>query len=279
MKITKLLLIVLSFCMIIVMLSSVSCASVKTDISVNGYYIKTDTDPVIIGDRVYAPIRFVSEALGLSCSWNAKTRIANISNSSTQLKFNCNTNYAYINNAKYSDSKITIMNDRIYVPVRFVSEAFNATVNWDSTYYQVIIEKEGVTVPKTLRDYTYTYDDVYWLARIIQAESGQEPMEGKIAVGDVVLNRVASSGFPNTIYDVIFDTAGGIQFQPVANKTIYNTPSHDSIEAAKRALCGENVVGDCLFFLNPDTAQSKWIVQTCTFYASIGNHDFYTSVA
>ena len=57
-------------------------------------------------------------------------------------------------------------------------------------------------------------------------------------MGNVVLNRVASKQFPNTIYDVIFDTKYAVQFEPTANGTVYNTPSKDSISAAKRVLAG-----------------------------------------
>lgn len=75
----------------------------------------------------------------------------------------------------------------------------------------------------------YNADDLYWLARIISAESRGESLDGKIAVGNVVLNRVASSDFPDTIYGVIFDDRWGGQFEPVRNGTIYQTPTEDSV--------------------------------------------------
>ena len=107
------------------------------------------------------------------------------------------------------------------------------------------------------------------------AEAEGEPPEGQIAVGNVVLNRVASHDFPNTIYAVIFDRVGGVQFEPVLNGTIYCMPSAAAVEAAKRALSGENVAGDSLFFLNPEKAQSLWMTRERTFFAHIGHHDFY----
>ncbi len=100
-------------------------------------------------------------------------------------------------------------------------------------------------------------------------------MEGKIAVGNTVLNRVKSDDYPDTIWGVIFDRKWGTQYTPVSNGTIWNDPSADSREAARRCLEGENPVADCLFFLNPDIAVSFWIVENREFYCTIGEHDFY----
>lgn len=122
----------------------------------------------------------------------------------------------------------------------------------------------------------YTSKDVFWLARIIEAEAGGEPYEGKVAVGNVVLNRVKSKDFPNTIYDVIFEYYGNIpQFSPVANGTIYNTPSQESINAAKDALNGYKPVGNATYFFNPNKAAGSWIVKSKSYVAKIGSHVFY----
>jgi N-acetylmuramoyl-L-alanine amidase len=121
----------------------------------------------------------------------------------------------------------------------------------------------------------YNEEDVYWLSRIINAESLNQPLEGKIAVGNVVLNRVADETCPDTIYDVIFDRKYGVQFSVITNGTIYMDPSEESIIAAKICLEGYSVVGDSIYFVNPDIGVSSWFVNTRTFVKSIGNHDFY----
>ena len=159
--------------------------------------------------------------------------------------------------------------------MRFVSENYDSDVSWDEKYYRVLIKKDGVKVPSRLKDNTYNHDEVYWLSKIIHAEADGESEKGLIAVGNVVLNRVASKLFPNTIYGVIFDKKGGVQFEPVMNGSIYKTPSYKSISAAKKALSGVNTAGKSLYFLNPRIAQSSWIVKNRKFYKSIGNHDFY----
>lgn len=118
--------------------------------------------------------------------------------------------------------------------------------------------------------------DLYWLSRIIHAEAEAEPYSGKVAVGNVVLNRVNSSAFPNTIKGVIFEYYQGIpQFSPVADGTIYNTPSATSIQAARDALAGQRPVGTATYFFNPDKSAGTWIVQNKTFVKTIGDHDFY----
>ncbi len=118
--------------------------------------------------------------------------------------------------------------------------------------------------------------DLYWLSRIINAEAGAEPYRGKVAVGSTILNRVASSEFPNTIKDVIFEYYNGIpQYSPVAEGTIYNTPSDESIQAARDALSGVKPVGNSTYFFNPDKSEGTWIVNNKTYVTRIANHVFY----
>ena len=121
----------------------------------------------------------------------------------------------------------------------------------------------------------YSEDDLYWLSRIIYAEAGTEPFEGMIAVGSVVMNRVASDKYPNTVYGVIFDRKFGVQFTPAATGTVYRTPSKEAITAAKLCLCGYSISEDILFFLNERLSTSTWTKDNCRFVMTIGNHDFY----
>ena len=71
----------------------------------------------------------------------------------------------------------------------------------------------------------YGTRDVYWLSHIINAEAGNQPMDGQIAVGNVVLNRVADERFPNSVKEVVFDRRSGVaQFSPTADGSIGLTP-------------------------------------------------------
>lgn len=118
--------------------------------------------------------------------------------------------------------------------------------------------------------------NLYWLSRIINAESESEPYAGKLAVGNVILNRVNSKEFPNSIKDVIFEYYKGIpQFSPVAEGTIYNTPSKESTQAARAVLNGEQGIKYATYFFNPDKSKGSWIVQNKTYVKRIANHVFY----
>lgn len=144
---------------------------------------------------------------------------------------------------------------------------------------------DGIAGPVTLnavnaamnsRGSTLDRDSLYWLARIVYAEAGAEPYDGQVAVANVILNRVRSSQFADTVYGVIFEYYKGIpQFSPVADGTIYNTPSETAMQAARDAANGYAPVGNALYFFNPQKAAGSWIVNTRTYITTIGGHAFY----
>ena len=101
-------------------------------------------------------------------------------------------------------------------------------------------------------------------------------MEGQIAVGNVVLNRVRSEQFPNTIYEVIFDRAYGVQFTPTANGTIYCEPDEEAIIAAKLCLEGYTLSEGILYFLNPALSSNFWVPNNRDYVMTIAGHDFYS---
>ncbi len=118
--------------------------------------------------------------------------------------------------------------------------------------------------------------DRYWLAKIIEAEAGIESLEGKIAVGAVVLNRVEEEWFPDTIQEVIFQKLdGSYQFSPVGNGRLKKVePSDEAFEAADRALNGEDPTDGALYFYNPKISKSTFFKKK-ELLASIGNHQFF----
>ena len=121
----------------------------------------------------------------------------------------------------------------------------------------------------------YTDEDLYWLSRVISAESQGESLYGQIAVGNVVLNRVASPEFPGTIRSVVFDTKNAVQFEPISNGTIYLAPTEKSILAARLVLNGTRCVDDCLYFFSPALSEGTWIRENREYFATIGCHRFY----
>lgn len=114
--------------------------------------------------------------------------------------------------------------------------------------------------------------DLDALAKIIYAEANGEPYQGKVAVGAVILNRVADGRFPSSIQGVI--TAPG-QFQPVSNGAYQNArPSSADYNAAKEALSGADPTGGATFFYAPSIATTKWH-ETLTPTVTIGGHRFF----
>ena len=251
-------------------------AETNVDIKINNQYISFSASPFIYNSIAYVPVRFFADALDAEVLWSDESRIATVSNADTQISFLVNDKTAYVDGvAKKMSSDALIVSGRIFVPVRFIGENLGGSVVWDNYYRNVCIGFENISVDNSIINRSYTDDDVFWLGRIIEAESSGEPLRGKIAVGNVVLNRVKSKEFPNTIYGVIFDRNYGVQFQPILNGAIYNNPSYESMMASKFALKGERPVGDCLYFLNPATASNFWIADNRQYHTTILNHDFY----
>ena len=116
----------------------------------------------------------------------------------------------------------------------------------------------------------YESGDLQLLARLIHGESRGEPYEGKVAVGAVVLNRVADSRFPDTVAGVIYQPGA---FDAVYDGQINLSPDTSSLNAARDALNGWDPSYGCIYYYNPSTATSSWIWSRPIIIV-IGNHNF-----
>lgn len=136
----------------------------------------------------------------------------------------------------------------------------------------MINEKKEEKKEEKLPIINYTEEEFNLLCRLIEAEAKGESYQGKIAVANVVINRVKDSRFPNTITNVIYAPR---QFSPVSNGAIYNTPSEDSVNAATAALYGEvqPEAKDAIYFWAKYVKKSNWI-WTRQLTGIIGNHCF-----
>ena len=113
-------------------------------------------------------------------------------------------------------------------------------------------------------------DEVYLLARVIEGEAADEPFEGKVAVGAVILNRTRSAAFPHTLAGVIFQPHA---FESVANGQ-YNRPvSEESLRAALLAMSGWDPTGGAIYFWNPAKPVNPW-VWSRNIVTQIGRHVF-----
>ncbi|MGI5892474.1 MAG: spore cortex-lytic enzyme [Bacillota bacterium] len=102
----------------------------------------------------------------------------------------------------------------------------------------------------------YNSDNVTLLARAIHAEAEGEPYIGKVAVGAVLLNRINSPDFPNTLSGVVYQS---LALESVSNGRFNDQANQDSLRAAREALGGYDPTYGCLYFWNPETATSAWI--------------------
>ena len=230
----------------------------------------------IINSVTYVPLRAFCDALGgATVTWDQSTRTAKVTTSRVTVYAKQGALYLRANDRYfYTVEPIANIDGTLFVPVRPLAKAFGLGLEWDNSLRAVLLSSGG-KIPVSGSSF-YKSDEVLWMARIIHAEASGEPFNGKIAVGNVVLNRVRSPQYPNTIYGVIFDRKHGTQFSPVSFGTIYNTPSEESVIAAKICLEGYTLSEDALFFMNPRLATTSWIAQNRPYLFTIGNHLFYS---
>ena len=112
--------------------------------------------------------------------------------------------------------------------------------------------------------------EVYLLAKTIYAEGRGEPYVGQVAIGAVVMNRVRSASFPNTISGVVYQKGA---FTAVDDGQINLTPNETAMKAARDALNGWDPTGGALYYYNPAVATSSWIFDRQT-VTVIGKHIF-----
>lgn len=117
---------------------------------------------------------------------------------------------------------------------------------------------------------SYSSQDVYLLAKCIHAEARGEPYMGQVAVGAVVLNRVKSSSFPNTISGVIYQPYA---FTAVIDGQMNLEPNETAYNAARDAMNGWDPTNGCIYYYNPATATSSWIWSRKVMI-TIGKHNF-----
>ncbi|KAF0818832.1 Spore cortex-lytic enzyme, lytic transglycosylase SleB [Bacillus sp. ZZV12-4809] len=102
----------------------------------------------------------------------------------------------------------------------------------------------------------FSENDIQLMANAVYGESRGEPYTGQVAVAAVILNRVNSASFPNTVSGVIFEPRA---FTAVADGQIWLTPNETAKKAVLDAINGWDPTGEALYYFNPDTATSGWI--------------------
>lgn len=177
--------------------------------------------------------------------------------------FVCNDRYLLVENG------VRVQDGQAYLPVEAMAKCLNVSAAWDRVQWTISVTADTIVPLESGGDF-YDETDVYWLSHVIYAEAGNQSLRGQVAVGNVVLNRVASDEFTgqDNVYDVIFAKN---QFEVVINGMIYMEPNEDADIAAKLALEGYDVCGGSTYFATFDFGEGY----ECVMW--IGDHCFMVS--
>lgn len=129
--------------------------------------------------------------------------------------------------------------------------------------------------------YSLAKEDYEVLLQIVEAEAGSEDIKGKMLVAGVVMNRVDSNQFPNSVKEVVYQREHGVtQFSPVANGRLSRVKiSDETKEAVERVLYGEDITEGALYFASRKYANPelmKWFDNSLTLLFSYGGHEFFS---
>lgn len=246
---------------------------VDPTLTVDGQPVSTDVAKTYRGDTTYVALVPMSKCLDstILSKWDAGTRTATVHNDKLVLKATVGNLYLTVNNRYfYAPEGIQIENGQVMVPLSALVKAFDGSLTWNgSTGITAVTRGSGAA---KFGEQYYNADDLFWLSRVIYTESGNQPLEGKMAVGNVVMNRVKHPSFPGTIEEVL---AQKNQFTTYWSGHIArSTPNAESVIAAKLVLDGGVVeeVKNALYF---DSAANSWASRNRTCVAVIGGHRFY----
>lgn len=245
----------------------------KTAVSVDG---ETEFTGYIVDGTVYVPLRSFCGTLhlGAAVSWDSmtETMIVTMNHQGTSCVVTAKVGdfYLYVNDRiVYLGADILSHRGNVLVPMKGLCGAFG--IKGDDSGEMLQLYTDSLQ-PCASGSEVYNANDLKWLSHIINAEAGNQSMEGQICVGNVVLNRVADARFPDTVEAVIFSPN---QFCPVKSGTIWCIPDEEAVAAAKLCLEGVNLAGESTYFVNPTTGSTRWFRENLTYAMSVGDHDFY----
>lgn len=172
----------------------------------------------------------------------------------------------------------------------FIQEAGKSALDWTDFYMTLGIGEVQVSVSgQRVVDYQMMEPADVWnlseedrevLLRIVEAEAGSEDEDGRLLVANVVLNRMNSDTFPDTVSGVVLQREKGVsQFSPVANGSFYRVKvSEETVSAVGRALMGEDISQGALYFAArkyADRGKMRWFDENLTYLFVHGGHEFF----
>lgn len=211
--------------------------------------------PYLSDGRLYVPIRYLAEITHSTAVWDVTEKTLSLT--SVPLEVVSDEN---------SLADISARNN--------LSQAEVVKRNGFSSKDQIKNGMKLAVIIPSIFDHkaeSFTDEEFQLLAKLVQVESGYESYEGQLAVANVILNRVASSNFPDSIKGVIYS---GSQFPPAHNGLLAKASPNASVKkATKDALNGKNNVKGAVYFFNPKYANDSFM-SSLTVISTIGNHRF-----
>ena len=220
------------------------------------------------------PVRDFFEAMGCTVEWDREAGIIRITREDGldmelipgDRLARANGRCWYMNQPCRADEGTAL------IPLRDAAKVFSCSVMWDNVTRTAFLE--GGELLESGETF-YNQDDLLWIARIVRHESCNQPLDGKVAVANVILNRMHDAGFPNTAEEVIFDTRNGVQFVKRSSKSILKDPCETCWLAAKLAMEGYETAPDCFFFASNKVAPTCWAGRNREVYTVIAGHTFF----
>ena len=246
---------------------------IDTALCVDGEYVSVEVARVQHDGVTYVALAPMAKELdeSVQIGWDGSSSTVTVKSSKLSLTAKVGQLYVQANGRYlYVPEGVQMVGGKVTVPLSVLVKAFDARLSWDAASGTVVVNRGSGAIQ--FGDSYYNQDDLFWLSRIIQAECGNQPLEGRMAVGNVVLNRVKNPAFPSTVKGVLSQKN---QFTTWKNGALANrTPNATSVIAAKLVLDGgevESTKGATFF----DSNSNSWAARNKTCVAVIGNHKFY----
>lgn len=246
---------------------------IDTALCVDGEYVSVEVARVQHDGVTYVALAPMAKELdeSVQIGWDGSSSTVTVKSSKLSLTAKVGQLYIQANGRYlYVPEGVQMVGGKVTVPLSVLVKAFDARLSWDAASGTAVVNRGSGAIQSG--DSYYNQDDLFWLSRIIQAECGNQPLEGRMAVGNVVLNRVKNPAFPNTVKGVLSQKN---QFTTWKNGALAKrTPNATSVIAAKLVMDGgevESTKGATFF----DSKSNSWAARNKTCVAVIGNHKFY----
>lgn len=244
---------------------------------VDGQPVPKTAARTTIGGMTYVSLKVMSQQLDTTAevSWNSESNTVTVNTENLTLTAQVGQKYL-VANGRYlymPEGVLLTEEGQTMVSLDALAKAFDAQLGWDGEAGTFVVTR-GSGAIESAETY-YREEDLFWLSRVIYAESGNQVLEGKMGVGIVVLNRVndPSGIWPDSVKGVVSQRN---QFSTYKNGRLANrTPNAQSVVAAKLVLDGGVVedVKNAYFF--DAFNNNSWAARNKSVLAVIGGHRFY----